>query len=559
MRRRVVTMPISATATSSPPPEYSGIEIGDPPSFGQRLKDLFLGQKAANAAVALAIVIGFFHGWLKLKIRHPISTFLFDIPLIIALMLTFFRLKTARDWLPPSRSGKALAAFYVVITIWFFLSMVLPWGAPLIAAVAALRGWVFSTLMFGLGYHIIVSRRQLHGYFILIILLAAATAFYATRQSLEEVEAMRALDPYFETMTRGQGYVDDEGRLVLRRFSTFISSGAFGGTMAVSLLFLAALLTDPVVARKEKLILVILALLIGWGMSLSGSRSSLLAFGLGLIIIIWYRRLQAHLFLLGGAFAAALVLAAKSTEGGVFDRFSQFDLQTVWGRFYVVWAPGTRYLFESNFLGGGLGKAGVGFPVSLARYFGHFKMWGVDGDLGKTMAELGIVGVVIMIVLLYAALRDGFGILQRRRNDSVGTMALGAVCAFAIATVTFPIGSPFIGIPLGVLTWFFLGAAVKLDLIERTARDTGVLSPEQLAAQRATAVWRLARPEPGDNPNRDFDSPQARPFLFRPPPTSRETTAVVTSATPPDVPTAGRQAPTPGVRPRHKKRFLYRS
>ncbi|MBX3746512.1 MAG: hypothetical protein KF833_14485 [Verrucomicrobiae bacterium] len=431
-------------------------------------RELFRTAPFTNAAVVLAIVIGFFHGWLKLKIRHPVATFLFDLPLLAALAMAFSRLPSAAAWFPPGRASQAMKCFYGVIAVWFALSMVLPHGAPFLVALAAVRGWVFATLMFGLGYHIVGSHRQLHGYFLLIILLSAITSLYATRQTLEEVEAMRALDPYFELMTRGQGYVDEDGRHVLRRFSTFISSGAFGGTMAVSLLFLSALLTDRSVGRLEKLLLVGLALVIGWGMALSGARSAVLALGLGLLVIAWHRRLSLGMLWLGGAFTAGLLLAVQATEGGVLHRLATLDLDAIWGRFYVVWAPGLRYLLESGLLGGGLGKAGVGYPMSLAHYLGPFEVWGVDGDLGKTMAEMGIVGVGVVAWLLIAGLLDGTRILLRRRLDRVGTLALGAVCAFLIAAITFPIGSPFIGIPLGVLTWFFLGAVIRLDQLEPT-------------------------------------------------------------------------------------------
>lgn len=525
--------------------------------------DLVLGAKLANFAVAVAIVIGFFHGWLKLKIRHPIATFLFDIPLIIALLITFARLKSVGDWFPPGRASRALKVFYIVVAIWFLLALVLPWGAPWLAAVAALRGWVFATLMFGLGYHIIVSRRQLHAYFILIILLSAITGLYASRQTLEEVEALRAMDPYFEIMTRGQNFLDDEGRLVLRRFSTFISSGAFGGAMAVSLLFLAALLTDRSVAKKEKFILLILAFAIGWGLALSGARSALVAFGLGLILIILFRRVPQYLLLLGGAFGVAMVLAARSTDGGLLDRFSQLDFETVWGRFYIVWAPGTRFLLESNFLGGGLGKAGVGFPMSLAHYFGHYQMWGVDGDLGKTMAELGIVGVVVIAWVLFAGMADGWSILRRRRQDPVGTLALGAVCAFAIATVTFPIGSPFIGIPLGVLTWFFLGAAIKVDELE--SEHALVRRPVRLAQFRAAHAAARDDTKHAGTPGNAAVTSEAvtkaaaaehkRSFLFYAPPHG----AYDDSPPPaPSPPRAGSRESTGGDEAGSKKRFLFR-
>lgn len=530
----LIPMPVEVPRPSHARPARAPRPV---PAPGTSWRDLLGTAPAANAAVVLAIVIGFFHGWLKLKIRHPVATFLFDLPLLAALAMAFTRLPSAAAWFPPGRAGHAMKCFYGVVAVWFALSMILPHGAPFLVALAAVRGWVFATLMFGLGYHIVGSHRQLHGYFLIIILLSAATSLYATRQTLEEVEALRALDPYFELMTRGQGYVDDEGRLILRRFSTFISSGAFGGTMAVSLLFLSALLTDRSVGRLEKILLAGLALLIGWGMTLSGARSAVLALALGLLVIAWHRRLSFGMAWLGGAFAAGLLLAIQATEGGVLHRIATLNLDTIWGRFYVVWAPGVRYLLESGFLGGGLGKAGVGYPMSLSRYLGPFEVWGVDGDLGKTMAELGIVGVFVVAWLLISGLLDGGRILRRRRFDRVGTLALGAVCAFLIAAITFPIGSPFIGIPLGVLTWFFLGAVLRLDQIEPVG------DPRSDRASHPTA----AHPSAASPPAPDDPIRRPRPFLYRPSDRSPRQRPTPAPEPPP--------SPPPGPR---RKRFLYR-
>ncbi|MCC7373821.1 MAG: hypothetical protein IT581_04130 [Verrucomicrobiales bacterium] len=438
-------------------------------SIWQRLRDLFLSQRSANLAVAAALVIGFFHGYLKWRFRHPVMTFAFDIPLIIALGLVVSRLRSWGDFLPPGVASKWLKAFYGVVAIWFFLALVLPWGVPFLAALAAVRGWVFATLMFGLGYHIITTRRQFHGYFILIILLATVAAIYATRQTEDEVNAMREMDAYFERMTRGQGFVDDEGRYVLRRFSTFVSSGAFGGAMALSLIFLASLLTDRTVGKGEKWILLFLAVIIGWGMFLSGSRTAVVCLGLGLALIVWKRRLPGYLWLLGAACAVGLFLGSEWTSGGIVDRYSTLsDTKSVLGRFFVVLIPGWNNLLKSSFIGGGLGKAAVGLPISLLSYFGRYQIWGVDGDLGKAMTEFGVIGTVVVIGMLIAGAREGFRILNRHAQNPIGTMALGAVSAFIIAMITFPTGSPFVGIPLGVMTWFFLGGLLRLDQIEAT-------------------------------------------------------------------------------------------
>lgn len=532
----------------------------------RRLLDVLRGDKLASFAVASALVIGFFHGWLKLKIRHPIATFLFDIPLIFALFLTFLRLKSAADFLPPGNAGRAMKGFYGVVIVWFLLALVLPWGAPFLAALAALRGWVFATLMFGLGYHLIGSRRQLHAFFILTILLAALTSLYATRQTQEEVDAMRAVDAYFEEMTRSQGYVDSEGRYVLRRFSTFISSGAFGGTMSVCLCFLAALFTDRFVQKGEKLLLGLMALVIGYGMFLSGARSAVLALGIGLALIIWYRRLPIQLVILGLLCGVGLVLASMATGGGILDRISTLQPEEVFMRFYIVAAPGWDYLVRSGFLGGGLGKSAVGLPMSLRQYFPSYEIWGVDGDLGKAMAELGVVGVGVLAWLFAAGLKDGFEVLRRRRMDSVGTMALASFCTFTIAVIQFPIGSPFIGIPLGVLTWFFLGAALKLDRIDRPGALVGLADGEVVRQPRSsTPRSSTSPPRPAaasEGGPASGDAPPAAPrrsggkrfLLYHPPALPAESSAPRL-----EEPPAPSPSPSPSGKAKRKagKRFLY--
>lgn len=233
--------------------------------------------------------------------------------------------------------------------------------------------------------------------------------------------------------------------------------------MSVALVFLAALVSDRRVHPVERGVLLGLGALIGWGMFLSGSRTALFALGFGLIFIVWLRRLKPGIILLLAVCLVGFYLGAKGAGGGVTDRLARLEFDKIWGRFYIVLAPGWRYLVDSGFIGGGLGKAGVGVPAFMFPMFRSFQVWGSDGDLGKVMAEMGVAGTVVLVTLLGVALMDVVKIARRHRDDPVGTLAIGACGSFLGTVITFPTGSPFLGIPLGVLSWFFLGAVVRLD------------------------------------------------------------------------------------------------
>lgn len=467
----------------------------------RRLFDLLAGEPMANLAVVVAIGIGFIHGWLKLKVPSPVTTFAFDIPLVLALVLVLPRTGSLLRFFPPSRTGPALVVFYGVLAGCGALALVLPGGAPALAAAAAFRAWAFSSLMFGLGYQIIKSERQLHGYFLLIILFGAATSLYAVGQSDEEVRAMAAMDPALALRIRGQAFVNAEGEAVLRRFSTFISSGAFGATMSSILLFAAALMTDRRVPLVEKMVLGALTVLIGWGMFLSGARSAMLTTVFGVFVLGWFRRSPLPLVGLVGVLGLSLLLGVGSTGGGTVDRISSLDLITVWKRFYIVWSPGLHYLIESGLVGGGLGRSTTGLPSFLYHLMDQYDVWGVDGDLGRLMAETGIVGTLTMAWLFSCVVRDAFGLLRRQRETSAGTLSLGAVVCFLVTLVTFPVGSPFLGIPMGALTWFLLGAAFKMDELGLAPAQAvaGIESSQRASepSRRRAFMFRSDRPTGG--------------------------------------------------------------
>src|SRR4051812_3977772 len=106
-------------------------------SLREKISAILKSERLINGIMLLAIVVGFFHGWLKLKFPNPITTFLFDGLLLLPLVLPFFKNRGGPPFFLPPRLGKALLAFYILC----FFYMFMPGGPPLIVALSAFRGW----------------------------------------------------------------------------------------------------------------------------------------------------------------------------------------------------------------------------------------------------------------------------------------------------------------------------------------------------------------------------------------------------------------------------------
>lgn len=411
-----------------------------------------------NGIVAVAVAVGFLHGWLKIRFPHPATTFVFDALLGLALGLTFFNQKRGTPFIPPGPVGAALKGFYLLC----FFYLLLPWRPPLLVSAAAIRGWCFATLMFSLGYRLTRGIAQVKGYFYVLILLGLMTAIYGLRQTPEEVEKQMLADENFAERYQNTYYATSKGRQ-LRVFSTFISSGAFGGTMAYVTVFAIALLSDPNASRRERLLLTATIGPIAYALVLSGARSALISLAMGFVIIAWYRRNLQNFVLIPTMIVLALRLAAEFTGGSSVERYkSLLNFEEILGRNSVPTMIGWDYV-KDNPLGGGLGKSGYSVPFFLGDRAGYRDWVSSDGDLGRLMIEMGFLGLIFFGRVLWASMKTVYGCLKRLQDSPVSTVALASAACFAMAIASFPSGSPFLGIPMGALVWFFLGTLNKLS------------------------------------------------------------------------------------------------
>jgi hypothetical protein len=52
--------------------------------------------------------------------------------------------------------------------------------------------------------------------------------------------------------------------------------------------------------------------------------------------------------------------------------------------------------------------------------------------------------------------------LNELRETEISSVALASGACVVMAAISVPSGSPFLGIPMGAMTWFFIGTLQKL-------------------------------------------------------------------------------------------------
>lgn len=442
-----------------------------PLSLVTKLKAILQSDPFVNGVVALAICVGFIHGWLKLTFRTPATTFVYDSLLCLALAVVFFQQKSRESFIPKGPIGDALKAFYILCGLLLFA----PWDhPPFIISLAAIRGWCFSTLMFCLGYRLTKHLSQVRGYFYVLILIGLATAIYGLRQSPADIARRMDEDEEFARRYMGTYYVTTKGSQ-LRIFSTFVSSGAFGGTMSYVAIFAIVLLSDKRTGKLERLLLAAALLPICYAMVKSGARSALMSLIFGFAIIAWHRRDFFNWVLVPAAIVAAYQLAAYSTEGTANERYKTllefdalyyriaFPTRIGWDYMTGTTDPVTGAIkLTPHMLGGGLGRSGYSVPMFLPSMVGFSDFHLSDGDLGRLMIDMGLLGMIFFGRVIFVALQETLTSLKELKDTPVSTVALACAACIVMAIASFPSGSPFLGIPTGTLVWFFLGTLMKL-------------------------------------------------------------------------------------------------
>jgi len=431
------------------------------------LKDRLL----ANFLFLSALVIGFLHGWLKMKYRVSWMTFAYDAPMLLALVVVLFQLKRGDKLFPEcavSTSLKLLLGFSA-------LYAVLPLGVPMLVSVAALRGWCFAPLMMLLGYHLVRSVRQMEIFVFLVLLLGTGTAMYGSFfQSAAEVQAMMELDPELEFRLRNTFYATKSGVSEFRRFSTYVTAAVFGGTMAICTTIAASWLMMPKAGWIQRIFLLGCGGLCAYAMLLTGSRTSLLLTILGVVLGSLFRKGGVKLMIVPAGLLGLLLAGLFISGSTRLERFSTLlNPEEVLGRVRIVVSPALSLLVEYP-LGGGLGRSAHGIPAVLFSRITRFDVRTTDGDIGRIISDMGICGLVVYVVMLHAGLSDSIRWLTKLRESNLAAIASPIGVVFILGLVQVITGSPYLGIPAGMLLWILFGGLRRMvEEYDRLAKSEG--------------------------------------------------------------------------------------
>jgi hypothetical protein len=326
---------------------------------------------------------------------------------------------------------------------------------------------------------------------------------------------MMAANPDLARRLSGTFFANADGSGGLRAFSTFVSAGAFGSTLSTGGIIAFAYLTQPKVNPLLRLIYASVLGLCLYGINLSGARTAIAMLLMGIVATAWCRERMMAFVILPGT-ALSIVGLGALMDGARMERFSSvLDPSQWWGRLSIVILPGIASLSDLP-LGGGLGRSGHGVPYIFNSILPPWDVRLVDGDLGRIAVDFGIPGLCFFAALFFAGIRDSLRWMLRFRNTSLQIFSICAGAVFVIAVINVGTGSPFLGVPGGALTWFFLGAMSRLanlhTLLAKTNPDA-VWSDPRLIPFFATVS--VLAPAPTDVPEvAAVETPPRRRMLY---------------------------------------------
>lgn len=426
-----------------------------------RWTDIFRHDALVHLGIMASVTAGTFQGYLKDRIAGPLPYALAELFFIAAVIVWFAGLALRHE---PLRGPGRVPTLVLMVIALPALYLLHP-GSTLVVELAGLRGWAEFPVACLMALTVVRSSAQMRAHIGLILVLCTITAVYGLHQywvGPEEALGVSALAQLRHGATVFY-QLGQSGERAFRAFSTFTFPAPFAAMMVYGMLFAAAIALSQHRGRWARRIAVVLIPLYFLGMTASGTRAALISLLLGAVVIGWHARMRRRTLLLVPVALAAVYGALVITAGAVLQRF-----ESLWSHEGLLWtyvlAPVTiaaRSLSEHPF-GMGLGRSGVGVPFGIVQSYPEGFFRGSDGDIGRAAVEMGVFGIVLLLLIVAGLLPYALRAVRALRASAADDVALGIGAIVLSTAIVILIGSPLSASPHATIWWFMVGGLFKL-------------------------------------------------------------------------------------------------
>jgi O-antigen ligase len=425
--------------------------------------DIFRSDTPVHLALMGSITAGCFQGWLKDRVSGWLPYVLSDGLYIAAVVLWFATIVVFRQPLVRTRGRSQFPTILLALVALPLLYLLAP-GTPLPIELAGLRAWSAFPIAFLIALTVIRSPGQARAYVGLVLILCVITGIYGIMQYIRGPQ--EALEAPLATLRHGSTVfyrVETTGETDFRAFSTFTFPAPFAAMMVFGLLLGAGTIANRLRPGVERLLLIAIAPLLFVAMSLTGTRAALLILLIGMLVLLWLRGVTWGQLLMVVLLVVALHVATVLTSGRVASRLSTAVQEGALWTYVTTPVRTALAALKDTWLGAGLGRSGVGVPFfMMARMPRDFFVYG-DGDIGRAAAEMGLMGLLWLVMLVAGLLPEMLRAARRLAQSPERDLGLGIGALVLSEALVILIGSPLSSTPHAIIWWFLFGAAVRLS------------------------------------------------------------------------------------------------
>lgn len=366
----------------------------------------------------------------------------------------------------------ALVVALATVTLLQLLNPTLP---NLLVGIIGMKVWLMYIPMAVLGYHLIQRREDLERMLRLMALVAIVPCVIGIVEGvlIGQGQAASVYRLYGDAAgVVSQGFADVGGEVgQIRRVPSTFSFVTQYYLFTMAMLAVAYAYWRGFLARKRglaPLIGVALFTLVAFAAVLSGARGALLGVPLLTVLMLLLDGFDVRRHWLLPVAAVAAIFAAASVFGTspsalvseVADHgFSEFSVQTV---------DGFRDAFDRTVFGLGTGVDSVPARYALPEFDPYALVGGKFAESWwvKALLELGIVGLVLVVVLMLSVLARLAGAHLRVKDPSLRAVS-AAFVALAVFVVFYNFKASYLDLdPMNVIFWLFVGITLKLPRLE---------------------------------------------------------------------------------------------